>query len=254
MCKLKINHPISINNKKKEPIMNTIYEPIDTGMIAECRDGFSTRLLTDPQFEEFVSICTILNREIHKSGSFIEKLENYAFTISRSEKGINAGKADTIIRDLFKGMFGQSMDQMRKELQKNEEELSEDALANGYDYAIQTLKMIEKGNKIAFHRAYAHQAALMATELSITDIAAKRLMSEQYEAQEGHEFYEAGKQVEDKFYTPQIEAEKRSRGTRGSSQYNRSGYSNRGSNDKPDTQNTRSSQNGYQRQPQPTNG
>ena len=94
----------------------------------------------------------------------------------------------------------------------------------------------------------------MATELSITDLAAKKLMSEQYEAQEGHEFYEAGKQVEDKFYTPQIEAEKRSRGTRGSSQYNRSSYSNRGSNDKRDTQNSRSSQNGYQRQPQPTNG
>lgn len=233
--------------------MNTIYEPIDTGMIAECRDGFSTRLLTDPQFEEFVSICAILNREIHKSGSFIEKLENYAFTISRSEKGINAGKADTIIRDLFKGLFGQSMDQMRKALQKNEEELGEDALANVYDYAIETLKMIEEGDKIAFHRAYAHQAALMATELSITDLAAKKLMSEQYELQEGHAFYEAGKQVEDKFYIPQIESEKRSRGGR-ATQNTR------------DAQNMQDSQNDYQHQsqsrpqsnartqPQPTNG
>jgi hypothetical protein len=146
------------------------------------------------------------------------------------------------------------MDQMRKALQKNEEELSEDALANGYDYAIQTLKMIEEGNKIAFLRAYAHQAALMASELSITDLAAKRLISEQYEAQEGHPFYDVGKEVEEKFYTPQIEAEKRQRETRGSSQYNRSNYSNRGSQGNRDTQNTRSSQNGYQRQPQPTNG
>ena len=216
--------------------MNTIHEPIDTGAIAECRNGFSTRLLTDPQYEEFVSICTILNREIHKSGSFIEKLENYAFAISRSEKGINAGKADTIIRDLFKGMFGQSMDQMRKALQKTEEELPEDAFANGYHHALETLKMIEDGDKIAFHRAYAHQASLMATELLITDIAAKKLMSEQYEAQENSEFYEAGKQVEDKFYTPQIQAEKRQRETRGSSSY------------------SRNRQNGYQRQPQPTNG
>ena len=240
--------------------MNIIYEPIDTGMIAECRDGFSTRLLTDPQFEEFVSICTILNREIHKSGSFIEKLESYAFTVSRNEKGINAGKADTIIRDLFKAMFGQSMDQMRKALQKSEEELSEDALANGYDYAIQTLKMIEEGNKIAFHRAYAHQAALMATEIGITDIAAKRLMSEQYEAQEGHAFYEAGKQVEDKFYTPQIEAEKRSRGGRSSSSYNRSSYNSHSTNGSHDAQNryqnqSQSSHRSTSRtQPQPTNG
>lgn len=234
--------------------MNTIYEPIDTGMIAQCRDGFSTRLLTDPQFEEFVSICTILNREIHKSGSFIEKLENYAFTISRSEKGINAGKAETIIRDLFKDMFGQSMDQMRKALHKTEENLPADVLANGYDFAIQTLKMIEEGNKIAFHRAYAHQAALMAVETSITDLAAKKIISEQYEAQEGHAFYEVGKQVEDKFYTPQIEAEKRQRETRGSSQYNRNSYGGHGDKRSRDTQNTRSSQNGYQRQPQPTNG
>lgn len=229
--------------------MNTIYEPIDTGVIANCREGFSTRLLTDPQFEEFVSICMILNREVHKSGSFIEKLENYAFTISRSEKGINAGKADTIIRDLFKGMFGQSLDQLRKALQKTEEELSEEALANAYDYAIETLKMIEEGDKIAFHRAYAHQAALMATELSITDLTAKKLMSEQYEVQEEYAFYEVGKQVEEKFYTPQIEAEKRQRENKSSSsdkRYSRNNNHHNGT--------TRYGQNGYQRQPQPTNG
>ena len=229
--------------------MNTIYEPIDTGVIANCREGFSTRLLTDPQFEEFVSICMILNREVHKSGSFIEKLENYAFTISRSEKGINAGKADTIIRDLFKGMFGQSLDQLRKALQKTEEELSEEVLANAYDYAIETLKMIEEGDKIAFHRAYAHQAALMATELSITDLTAKKLMSEQYEAQEEYAFYEVGKQVEEKFYTPKIEAEKRQRENKGSSSNKRYSRNNNQHNG-----NTRYGQNGYQRQPQPTNG
>lgn len=222
--------------------MNTIFETLDTGRIADCRDTFNTRLLTDPQFEEFVSISAIINREIHKSGSFIEKLENFAFTISRSEKGINASKADTIIRDLFKGLFGQSMDQLRKTLQKNADDLTEDALANGHTYAVETLNMIEHGDKIAFHRAYAHQAMLMATELSITDFAAKKMMSEQFEVQEGHEFYEVGKQVEDKFYTPQIEAEKRSRDGRNSSTYNRS------------SQNSRASQNGYQRQPQPTNG
>lgn len=222
--------------------MNTIFETLDTGKIAACRDTFNTRLLTDPQYEEFVSICAVLNREIHKSGSFIEKLENYAFALSRSEKGINASKAEIIIRDLFKGLFGQSMDQLRKTLLKNSEELPQDAWANGYTYAVETLNMIEHGDKIAFHRAYAHQAMLMATELSITDITAKKMMSEQFEAQEGHAFYEVGKQVEDKFYKPQIEAEKRSREGRNSSTYNRS------------SQNSRASQNGYQRQLQPTNG
>ena len=96
--------------------MNTIYEPIDTGMIAETRSTYSARLLTDPQFEEFVSICTILNREIRRSGSFIEKLGIYAFAVSLTEKGINSNRAETIIRDLFKALFDKTLDQLRQSL------------------------------------------------------------------------------------------------------------------------------------------
>lgn len=204
--------------------MNTIFEPIDEGVVAEARETYSARLLTDPQFEEFVSICAILNREVHRSGSFIEKLENYAFTISRTEKGINAARADTILRDLFKVLFGQTMDALRKSLNKTEEELDDDSIALGHEFAIATLKMIEEGDLMPFHRAFAHQATLMAIELAITDIAAKRIMSEQFEAKEAREFYEEGKQFEDRFYKPQLEAAKRQRGGRGtrsgSGQYN----------------------------------
>lgn len=201
--------------------MNTIFEPIDQGVVAETREIYSARLLTDPQFEELVSICAILNREIHRSGSFIEKLETYAFTISRTEKGINAARADTILRDLFKGLFSQTMDQLRKSLAKTEEELGEDAIALGHEFALATLKMIEEGDMMPFHRAYAHQATLMAIELAITDVAAKRIMSEEFEAKEAREFYEEGKQYEDRFYQPQVEAAKRQR--RGRSTNSRAG-------------------------------
>lgn len=217
--------------------MNTIYEPIENGIVAQTREGFSARLLTDPQFEEFVSICMILNREIHRSGSFIEKLENYAFTISRTEKGINAAKADTILRDIYKGLFGHSLDQLRKQLLKTEEELDDEQKSIGLDFAYATLQQIEDGAQeakgangsalvgiklVPFHRAYAEQGALMAMELGITDVFAKKLMSEQFEAAEAREFYEEGKQFEDKFYRPQIEAEKRQRQmTRGANNRNR---------------------------------
>ena len=191
--------------------MNTIYDPIDHGAIAKTRESFSARLLTDPQFEEFAPICCILHREIHRSGSFIEKLETYAFAVSRTEKGINAAKADTILRDLFKGLFGQSMDQLRKALLKAEEGLDDEQSSLGLEFACAALQQVEEGDKIPFYRAYAEQAALMATQLGITDIFAKKLMSEQYEAAEARSFYEEGKQFEDKFYRPQIEAEKRKR-------------------------------------------
>ena len=194
--------------------MNTIYEPIDHGIVTKTRESFSARLLTDPQFEEFASICGILHREIHRSGSFIEKLETYAFAVSRTEKGINAAKADTILRDIFKGLFGQSLDQLRKQLLKTEEELDEEQASIGLDFAYATLQQIEDGDKIPFYRAYAEQASLMATELGVTDVFAKKLIAEQFESAEAREFYEEGKQFEDKFYRPQIEAEKRKRDTR----------------------------------------
>ena len=194
-------------------------------MIAITRESFSARLLTDPQFEEFASICTILNREIHKSASFIEKLETYAFAVSRTEKGINAAKADTIIRDLFKGLFGQSMDQLRKALLKAEEELGEDQSALALEFAYAALQQVEEGDKIPFYRAYAEQAALMATQFGISDIFAKKLMGEQFEAAEARAFYEEGKQFEDKFYRPQIEAEKRKREAKaGNNRRRYSGY------------------------------
>lgn len=205
--------------------MNTLYEPSDHSIVAQTRESFSARLLTDPQFEEFAAICAILNREIHKSASFIEKLETYAFAVSRTEKGINAAKADTIIRDLFKGLFGQSMDQLRKALLKAEDELNADQLTLGLDFAYAVLQQVEDGDKIPFYRAYAHQAALMATELGISDVFAKRLMSEQFETAEDRAFYEEGKQFEDKYYRPKIEAEKRKRaGKSGSHRKRYGGY------------------------------
>ena len=205
--------------------MNTIFEPIDHSIVTKTRESFSARLLTDPQFEEFASICGILHREIHRSGSFIEKLETYAFAVSRIEKGINAAKADTILRDIFKGLFGQSLDQLRKQLLKTQEELDEEQVSVGLDFAYATLQQIEDGDKMPFYRAYAEQAALMATELGITDVFAKKLMGEQFEAAEARKFYEEGKQFEDKFYRPQIEAEKRNRESRnGNGRKRYSGY------------------------------
>lgn len=103
------------------------------------------------------------------------------------------------------------MNELRENLAKNFDALADEQRSLGFEFAKAALTMVEEGDKIAFHRAFAHQAALMATELSITDYAAKQLMSEQYELQEKSEFYEVGKQVEDKFYRPQIEAEKRQR-------------------------------------------
>jgi len=199
---------------EKGLLMNNIYEPIDSGIVAEARDIQAARWLTDPQFEELVSICAILNREIHRSGSFIEKLGIYTFAVSLTEKGISTNRADKIIRGLFKSLFGRTLDQLRQSLLKAEEELDEESLEMGVPYAFEVQSMIQGRDEttngsspVPFHRAYAHQATQMATQLAITDAAAKRIISERYKALEGRDFYEEGKQCEAKFFRPTYRAD-----------------------------------------------
>ena len=70
---------------------------------------------------------------------------------------------------------------------------------------------LEDGNKISFHRAYAHVASDLANEVGITDVAAKTLMKEALNSVEDKDLYVWGKEQEDKYYRPQIEAEKQQR-------------------------------------------
>ena len=69
------------------------------------RESFSGRLLTNAQFEEAMAITGIIRREIQNSGSFKEKLGDYAHAFARTEK-FDVMKAETIIRDLFKARTG----------------------------------------------------------------------------------------------------------------------------------------------------
>ena len=57
----------------------------------------------------------------------------------------------------------------------------------------------------------ATKAQNLAKEMDITDMAAKRIMAEGFEAAEGASLYEWGKELDEEFYRPQIEAEKRER-------------------------------------------
>lgn len=120
-------------------------------------------------------------------------------------------KAETVIRDLFKVRTGQSMNEMREEFAKREENLPDPDRRLGLDYARAVGTMIQDGTRINFNRAFAHQAQELAGELKITDAGAKRLMKEEFAAAEKRELYDWGKDLEEKHYRPQIEADKRER-------------------------------------------
>ncbi|MEZ5804967.1 MAG: hypothetical protein R3E51_16270 [Rhizobiaceae bacterium] len=158
-----------------------------------------------------MAITGIVEREIRKSGAFKEKLGDYAYAFSRTEK-FDPLKAETILRDLFKARTGQTMNQMREGFAERESKLTRAQTGQAYDHAIAVGKMIEEGNKISFHRAFNHQATQLAGQLGITDAGAKRLMKEEFKTAEADlDFYEWGKDIEERFYKPQIEREKEQR-------------------------------------------
>ena len=178
--------------------MEYMYEPKEMNRVLEARESFSGRLLSDAQFDEAMAITGIVEREIRKSGAFKEKLGDYAYAFSRTEK-FDPLKAETILRDLFKARTGQTMHQMREGFAERESKLTRAQTGQAYDHAIAVGKMIEEGNKISFHRAFNHQATQLAGQLGITDAGAKRLMKEEFKTAEADlDFYEWGKDIEER--------------------------------------------------------
>lgn len=191
--------------------MDILYDPKEMQRVSGAREGYSGRLLSDPDFDEAMLITCIMEKEIQKTGRFAEKLNEYSAAYAHTRKNLSGVKAEKIIRDLFKERTGMTMNEMREVFVKREESLTETQKRAAFPYASEVGPMIEKGNKISFHRAFSHQAKTCAMELNITDLGAKRIMSEQFEAVKGEKLYDWGKDHEKRFYRPQIEAEKQER-------------------------------------------
>lgn len=81
--------------------MNYLYHPKENERVAEARDSFSGRPLTNSQFDEGILIGVIVEREILRNGAFKEKLTDYSHAFARTEQ-FDTARAETIIRDLFK--------------------------------------------------------------------------------------------------------------------------------------------------------
>lgn len=182
----------------------------ETERIAQARESFSGRLLSDAQFDEAIAITRIIEREIDKTGTFKEKLGDYAYVYARSQR-MDAQRAENILRDLYKERTGQTMNQLRETLMKHEEALSDTDLAQGYEHAVRIGERVERGDKMAFSRAYATEAQAMARKLGVTDSFARRVMTEEFQAAETMKLADWGKELDTQHFQPQIEAEKEQR-------------------------------------------
>ncbi len=195
--------------------MNYSIDPTRQENVSKARNSFSGVLLTDAQFDEFVAVVAILEREIRTTGTFKDKLDGYAHAIARSQR-MDDAKANTISRDLFKEITGQTLNQMRAELMQNEKdkEASPEYRQDAYEAACEIGPMVETGEKMTSHRAYAFQADFVAAQHGVTAAGAKRIMAEEFEGAENRTLYDWGKELDDKYYRPQIEAAKKEREAR----------------------------------------
>lgn len=173
--------------------------------IQAARESFSGRTLTEGQFREAWAVSGVIRNEIKKTGSFVEKLTDYAHAYARSEK-FDALRGETILRDIYKARYQQSMNQTREGLLETEKNLPEDARARALTSAESVSNLIKEGTTQPFYKAYDAASLALAGELKVTQSAAKNLMKEAYQKAHDRDLYAAGKQAEEQYHRPVREA------------------------------------------------
>ena len=190
--------------------MTEVLTPNALQRIKEARDSFTGRNLTDSQFDIAVGLAGIIDRHIHKTGSFREPLTDYAHAFARSEK-FDAMKGEVIVRDIYAARYGRTMNATREALLENEKNLPETAREQAIQAARNIEGLIRDGETMPFCKAYDHEGGNLARSLNITENGAKHLMTESYRAVEGRELYETGKALEEKHHRPKVEAARQER-------------------------------------------
>lgn len=177
----------------------------DQMRIADARESFTGKSLSDSQFDESWALAEIMHRGIQKSGSFTEKLTDYSFAFARSER-FDQVKAETIVRDMFKSRYGQTMNALREDLLGREKTLSPDAKTQALTNARMVETLIRDGDTMPFYKAYEKTGGALAEALNITEAGAKELMKTTYREAEGRELYDVGKELERTYHEPAREA------------------------------------------------
>lgn len=167
------------------------------------KQTFTGSRLTQSQFDESWAIVEIIERDIRKTGSFREKLTDYAHAYARGER-FDAMKGETVLRDQFKARFGQSMNAMREQLMEREKTLQ----SAPQDHALYHARLLVgqiTGGSSPFYKAYDDAAVSMAHQHSITESGAKVMMKEAYKVAEDQDLYSIGKELEKRHYRPAAE-------------------------------------------------
>lgn len=174
--------------------------------LTAARESFSGKSMTEGQLKEAVAIAAIIHGEIHRSGSFIEKLTDYAHAFARNER-FDATRGEKILRDIYTAVQGQSMNQTRETLIAKEEQLKETPDPAVLVHAEQVERLIQDGPTQPFYKAYDQAAVSLAEKLGVTQNGAKAMMKDSFAQHHGKDLYEHGKEIEEAYHKPVREAE-----------------------------------------------
>lgn len=161
----------------------------------EARNSYTGKSLTNSQFTESWALTGVIAREIRKSGSFREKLTDYAHAFARSQK-FDAMKGEAILRDIYKSRYGETMNQTREGFLERENTLREVGTEQALHHARSVMDKITSGETMPFYQAYDQAAVGMAKKHNITERGAKEMMKTSYRDAEGKELFDSGKSLE----------------------------------------------------------
>lgn len=170
----------------------------------QARQSPTGQSLTESQFDETWAISGIVAREIHKSGSFREKLSDYAHAFARNER-FDTLKAETIIRDIFRDRYAETMNQMREGLMNRKTEIEQTVSGKALKQAHFVIELIRTEPTMPFYQAYDRGGVAMATAQGITEKDAKDMMKTAFASHEGRELYDAGKEAEELYHKPTLQ-------------------------------------------------
>lgn len=185
--------------------MIDIQSNIQPKPINEVRKSRIGRTMTDGQLKEAMAITNICRNTICKSGTFTEKLTDYAHAFARTER-FDAIRGETIIRDVFEARYGQNMNQMLEGFKEREANLPKNATRIALDHARGVGSLISDAETMPFYLAYDIEGRNCAHTLGITEVSAKDLMKTAFRNAEKQELYEWGKALEKEHHLPVREA------------------------------------------------
>jgi len=170
------------------------------------RESFSGRNRTETQVQQSYAIAGILHAELHRSGSFIEPLTDYAHAFARNQK-FDAMRGEKFIRDVYQARYGQTLNQTREALQAAEKALPESAHTRALVCAETVGELIQDAPTQPFYKAYDRAAVTLSAEFGITQNAAKAMMQDSFAEKHGKDLYAHGKRLEEAYHKPVREAE-----------------------------------------------